>query len=571
LLVAVLAVLLVATAAGATSPPPLSDSGLPVTTRPPSPLEDVLDDTLRFAQSKDSAVAALAGYAEAQLVAYARPTLAEPVETVLSSTAGPRSSVLAAKPPDFGRLAAMATRERLVESILAALKRDVIQAQTAYDTSFLQGLTPLQWFLLSKEVPSTNTFSFHRALRFLEELFLEPPVAAVVGPLAKAFHSLDRAALLRGFYDYRVRRLDGASDTAAMAAALSYCETTCRRYHQFHGQSYTRIAQFFAVLHDTVATAAATSPAAGVHQLGAVFADLRLLNLRLAGVVTGPAKPVPPGRTADDIELAVRETLIYGIRLVQDGLHVPSAAAARATELLSGDECVRRLEDLQRSLLQIRGLQRRALRAVSEHRRIRDERPDLAATPAWMYADVREHCAELEKEVRVSVYGGEPGFPKSESVEGLLFCPTLKAEVLSLHEAFPAVLQADAGAISARNEVYRLLERIKLDHELTILPFLHEIDLADAPEPGAPPRTVHVPTTAEALPRLAAVRAMVDGGHDGEGALLTPRQLAGLRNELARLAECAGLAPVPSATATTATTGATGAAPAPAPRPGPSN
>ena len=556
-MIVLIAILLLTSAAGA-EPPPLSDSSPPLTTHPPSPIESIVEGGLSFAERKESEISILRKYGEANLRTYGRPSEIVQIEEIRASfspAARPTGGI--PKAPDGARIAASISKEALMATILASLKGDAIQSQMAYQSTMLQGLSPIQWYLLAKEVPTQNTFSFHRGVQFLEELFRQPAIWKLVSPLEKGFASMDKSKIVKGYYDYRVNRLKKGQDEAAVKAAMSFCVAKSQRYVRFHGTSLKRVAQFFAILHDTLLVAKGYGETAAANQLFAIYGDLRLISLRLSRVIMGPAEPIAAGRPADDIQLAVREALIYGTRMFKNGFH-PERAGKHPKSGMDGDECVRRLEVLQRRLFAVREVQRRVLRAIAESKKVREDHPELATYAKWLHSELRVRLDDLEKEVRVGVYGGHKGLPDPGSVEGLLFDPTLKAEVISLRSELPQGPFVSAGIISARNEVFRLLARIKMDHEGIILPFLHEIDLADAPEPGAKPKKRKEPTKKEAKARLELVRKMVKSGKTIEGALLTPKQTNALRREMGRLCLVAGvIRSHPSTKATTATTATT--------------
>ena len=553
-MIVLIAILLLTSAAGAT-PPPLSDSSPPLTTHPPSPIEHIVESGVRFAERKESEISVLRKYAEANLRTYGRPSTIVQIEEIRASfspAARPMGGI--PKAPNAAKIAAAVGKEAMLTTILASLKGDAIGGQMAYQSTMLQGLTPVQWYLLAKEVPSRNTFSFHRGIQFLEELFRQPAIWVLISPLEKGFKSGDKSKIVKGYYDYRVSRLKKGKEEAAVKAAMKFCVHKSQRYFRFHGTSLKRVAQFFAFLHDTLLVAKGQGYTAAANQLFAIYGDLRLISLRLSRVILGPAQPVAAGRPADDIQLSVREALIYGTRMFKGGFH-PERAGKKPKSGINGSECVRRLEVLQRRLLAVREVQRRVLRAVAESKKLHKDHPELATYAKWLHSELRVRLADLEKEVRVGVYGGGKGRPDPGSVEGLLFDTTLKAEVISLRADMPQGPFVPAGVISARNEVFRLLARIKMDHEGIILPFLHEIDLEDAPEPGAKPKVRKEPTKKEAKARLEAVRKMVKSSKTHEGDLLTPKQLNALRREMGRLYQVAGIVrSVPSRGRTTSTT-----------------
>lgn len=526
------------------SPPPAgSVAESPESSRPVSDLDFVLEGARRVAADHAEALAAMVRYGETSL----RVTLPEDPPAVLVAA---RSRVLGTAPPPPAT-AGLPSPSVLLEGIFMLMKRDALVTQVQYEGTPVSGLPPLAWYLLAAEIPSQNTFTFDRAVQYLDDLFDEDAVALLFGALDGALRSGDPAGLVKAYETYLRNRAAPGADDRAVASCMGRCDELARRYVRWHGTSYRRVAELMAVVHDVLAAARhAGGPSAAAAVLAAVWVDLRMVGLRLADAVPAPSAPPSRGRAADDQERVVRETLIYGTRLLRRGF-TPPGAAPSSEPAADPHEVIRRLELLQGRLLQIRMVQRRALRAAEEHGRLLEDHAELVDAPAWMYAELRARLAELDAEIRGAVYGGGPrGVPSADSVEGLLFDPALEAELLEAGVGRGGECSRP-GVAGARREVLGLLDELRRDHEDTLLTYLQGSDERTAAArsgTSSPATTVSTPV---ARARADVVAGLLASRRDAEGALLTPGQTRGLEQESRRLRDIL-LPPAPPSVARTA-------------------
>jgi hypothetical protein len=487
-----------------------------------SPVKGIIDGSCQRTLDRNlDAVAILSKYAANSFSLYASP------EEGSSGSLSPETEI-----------------EVLLPLVLRRLKKDIVQSQITYQTLYLQGLTPFQWFLLSKEIPSNNTFTFHRTLQHFEELFLLPPVKAILGALNFAFLDLDKTAICRelslvnSFFDEKRGR--SMSPTlqlqikSAVDSVIDSCSKKADLYLNGSGTSYNRMAVFFAIVADSLWHAReAKGDNAALGQLLGLMADLRLLNLSLAQCVTQDGKAVPDGRIEDFLERSVREVLIYNTRLFSNGFvskRIPGIKAGSA----DGKFLIRQLEIVQSRLLQIQSIQRRALRAISEIKRIDEQNPRLKGSPYWMFGDLRSHLRELHRELNICIYGEASDEVSPGSVEGLLFSPVMKAELMSLISLVPDCSSFGGGVVSARDEVFRLLSRIKSDHSSIIVPFFKERDQLEKAKLELFSTGQYVTpsvTDEEFFQRVSVVSPMLSSGRTEPGSLLSPGQMDSLRIE----------------------------------------
>lgn len=454
--------------------------------------------------------------------------------------------------------------KKLLPLVVRSLKKDIVQWQITYQTFQLQGLTPFQWFLLSKEIPSKNTFTFHRSLQYFEELFLLPSVKVILGPFNKAMLNLDKKAIcselatVKKFFEssgpqgiLQSRKVKMAN---AVNSVISDCTGKANLYLNGHGTSFNRMAVFFAVMADSLWHARESKGnSAAFAQLLALLADLRLLNFRLSQCVSQGDQAVPEGRIEDFIERSVREVLIYNVRLFNNGFTAKNIGTDE-TGSHEGMFLLRQLEIIQSRLLQIQSIQRRALRAVSEIKRIYDKNPQLLKTPDWMFGDLRSHLRELQRELNTCIYGEASDEVSPGSVEGLLFSPVMKAELMSVISLVPDCSSLGGGVVSARDEVFRLLSRIKNDHSSIIVPFFKARDESEKAKSEllAGGQYVSPPVTKKDLiHRAGVVLPMLASGRTKPGSLLSPGQMDSLRVEDSRLWHSMG---IPSVSADMITT-----------------
>jgi len=464
------------------------------------------------------------------------------------------SSIVFSAKADFKDLLPLAIRR---------LKKDIVQWQITYQTFHLQGLTPFQWFLLSKEIPSKNTFTFHRTLQYFEDLFLLVPVKAVLGPINEALLHLDRQGICRSLDNVNhffsensanqgARQARQIQITSAVDSVINDCAAKAELYLNGHGTSYNRMAVFFAIVADSLWTARqAKGDTAAFAQLLALMADLRLLNFRLSQCVSQGDKEIPDGRIEDFLERSVREVLIYNIRLFNNGF-VSKKMSEIKENPHQGMFLLRQLEIVQSRLLQIQSIQRRALRAVSEIKRIDGKNPQLEKTPHWMFGDLRSHLNELHRELNICIYGDRDEVSPG-SVEGMLFSTVMTAEIMAIVKLVPDCSSLGGGVVSARDEVFRLLSRIKNDHSLIIVPFLKGRDEQDKVKEelllsGTVSFNVSVPDIKK---RISFVLPMLASGRTEPGSLLSPSQMDALRLEDLKLWALIG---IPSVSADMITT-----------------
>ena len=460
----------------------------------------------------------------------------------------------------------------LLPLVVKSLKKEIIQQQIPYNLLQLQGFTPFQWYLLSKEIPSKNTFTFHRTLQFLEDLFLLPEVKPVAGLMNESLITLDKGDVCKGlhkvlqYFDENPsvqgkKQRNQVVVSQALDKVIKESSAKASLYLNGHGTSYNRMAVFFAVLADTLfAARQSKGDLSALGQLFAIFADLKLLTFRLAQCISQGAEKVPDGRIEDFIELAVREVLIYNTRLFDNGFdekivkfRKPPSSTSTSTStssslptlphFVNGLYILEELELVQSRLLQIQSIQRRALRAQSEILRIRSKNPLLKDTPLWMYGDKRSHLYDLSRELDTCIFGDSADNVSPGSVEGLLFSPVMKAELMYLISLVPDDLSPGGGVISAKDEVYRLLRRIKKDHNSTIVPFLRACNKITGNEPvdTVKPEVLLQVTRESALNRIIEVVPMLQTGRTNPGALLNPGQMDALRVEDFKLWNICGI------------------------------
>ena len=506
----------------------LAETAAPLLKAQESPVSDIIEGSCQRTLDRNlDAVQVLSGYCANSFASYADPDNGSALEIIVEDDLS-----------------------LLLPLLINKMKKEVVQTQISYNSLQLQGLTPLQWFLLSREIPSKNTFTFHRTLQNFEELYRCPAIKSLLGDLNHSLLFFRKEAIkdswqaLGSIFDGRKSAQGKHQETAIQVSnsineAISFSTELGRTYLNGSGTSYNRMAIFFSVIADTLWQAKQRKGDLGAFaQLVSLLADLRLVTWRLGQAVTLDGKYDIDSRVEDFIERSVREALIYNVRLFKKGVAVQDPVNPLNKEYSKGMFLLRKLEIVQSRLLQIQSIQRRALRALSEVRRIEGKSPQLGESPLWMYGDLRAHLHELLRELDACVYGQEEEYVAPGSVEGLLFSPVMKGEILSVVTMVPQSTSLGGGVVSSRDEVFRLLHRIKKDHNTTIVPFLRErsqfnnsqrLEFARGEVHG---RKVSKGALANRLP---VVMTMLVSGRSNDGGLLSPEQMDYLRLEDFRL------------------------------------